>query len=246
MGNIQTILNQRLNKKSTPSTKMAAMAQKSASGNLTTFAGLFSVTELSEKEKTQLETLLQDYSHSENRSLQSDLKSLISITSEVKAINNQAALLHGERVKKAHNIFVNYKEGAFTAWLLAAYGNRQTPYNLMQYYEFYTSLPKDLKPKIEAMPRQAVYSLASRTGLKEKKEEIVKNYKGESKLEVIRLIRLMFPLEQKDKRKRRIADHVIQNLEKISDQIVSYPSEFNPREKRKIRDLLSKMLEQFS
>lgn len=66
-----------------------------------------------------------------------DLAELSLITSEVKAINNQAAILHGERIKKAQTLLKSYQEGAFSAWLNATYGNRQTPYNLMQYYEFF-------------------------------------------------------------------------------------------------------------
>lgn len=42
---------------------------------------------------------------------------------------------------------------------MAAYGNRQTPYNLMQYYEFCEAMPKHLRPQIELMPRQNVKRL---------------------------------------------------------------------------------------
>ena len=98
---------------------------------------------------------------------------MISLTCEVKAINNQAAILHGERIKKAHQILTPYKDGAFTAWLISTYGNRQTPYNLMQYYEFCEAMPKNLREQIEWMPRQAVYVLATRTGEWKIKQEIV-------------------------------------------------------------------------
>ena len=106
-----------------------------------------------------------------SKKLSNDLNHLISLTSEVKAINNQAALLHGERIKKAHQILTRYRDGAFTAWLMAAYGNRQTPYNLMQYYEFCEAMPKQLASKIELMPRQAIYVFASREGEPRKKSK---------------------------------------------------------------------------
>ncbi len=157
---------------------MSAMAQKSSEGSLTSFSGVFSITELSSKEKSSLEQILKNYSDKETN-FQQDLNALISITSEVKAINNQAVLLHGERIKKVHALLTPYRDGAFTAWLVAIYGNRQTPYNLLQYYEFYESSPKSLQSQIEAMPRQAVYVLAAREGPKEKKLSIVENYKGE-------------------------------------------------------------------
>ena len=57
MADLNTILNQRI-KKSDQTSKMAAMAKQSATGNLTSFAGVFSVSELSEREKYALEEIL--------------------------------------------------------------------------------------------------------------------------------------------------------------------------------------------
>src|SRR5262249_38023900 len=151
--NVNSILDQRMKKPSNTS-KMAAMAKQSASGNLTSFSGVFSIAELSAKEKNTLAEILKSYAN-EEQDFSTDLDILISLTAEVKAINNQAALLHGERIKKAHHVLTRYRDGAFTAWLIAAYGNRQTPYNLMQYYEFCEVMPKQLRPQIELMPRQA-------------------------------------------------------------------------------------------
>lgn len=237
MANINAILNQRT-KKSDQSSKMAAMAKQSATGNLTSFAGVFSVTELSEKEKLSLESILKDYAKDENIDIENDLNSLISITSEVKAINNQAALLHGERIKRAHHILISYRDGAFTAWLIAAYGNRQTPYNLMQYYEFYEALPKDLRPQLELIPRQAIYTLASRAGDLKKKQEIVKNYKGQTKAEMMVLIRHHFPLDTADRRKPKIGESVMHSLQKLVKQVEEVSSELSHGQKRKIGDLL--------
>ena len=79
---------------------MAEMSKQSAKGNLNTFSGLFSVTELNEGEKSYLEAILHEFNTGKN-DISVDLRSLISITSEVKAINNQAAILHGERIQKS-------------------------------------------------------------------------------------------------------------------------------------------------
>lgn len=168
------------------------MAKKSAEGNLTSFSGLFSIAELNEGERGYLEALLTEYNPGK-QNINHDLNNLISITSEVKAINNQAAILHGERIKKAQKILTKYEEGAFSAWLVAAYGNRQTPYNFMQYYDFYTSMPNRLHPQIETMPRQAIYTLSSRSGDLNKKKAIVEKYNGETKSELLSLIRESFP-----------------------------------------------------
>lgn len=39
---------------------------------------------------------------------------------------------------------------------MAAYDNRQMPYNLMQYYEFCEAMPKHLRPQIGLIPHQNV------------------------------------------------------------------------------------------
>ena len=86
-----------------------------------------------------------------------DLEFLTTITSEVKAINNQAIILHGERIKQCTRTFLTkYRDGAFSAWLISTYGNRQTPYNFLQYYEFYQSLNLELQKRMDDMPRQVV------------------------------------------------------------------------------------------
>lgn len=198
MAKLNSILNERF-KKEENSAKMTALAQKSSSGALTNFSGMFGINELSLSEKEELKNLLERYAEPEN-DLTSDLKSLSAITLEVKAINNQGALLHGERIKKAQSLLKSYREGAFTSWLLAVYGNRQTPYNFLQYFEFYETVSKEHHPLIDAMPRQAVYTLASREGSLDKKLEIIKEAAGKSKQELLSAIREQFPLSIQDKR----------------------------------------------
>ena len=105
-----------------------------------------------------------------------------------------------------------YRDGAFTAWLIAAYGNRQTPYNLMQYYEFCEAMPKQLRPQIELMPRQAIYVLATRAGSIKQKQGIVENYQGETKAEMLALIRQAFPLDHGDKRKQKFGPLLLQSF----------------------------------
>jgi hypothetical protein len=213
MSNVNALLNARLKK--SDQSKMAALAKQSATGNLTSFSGIFGTSELNDQEKTTLEDLLKSHLV-DGKDFTQDLNTLISITSEIKAINNQAAILHGERIKKAHTILTGYRDGAFTAWLMAAYGNRQTPYNFMQYYDFYEAMPKTLRPQIEAMPRQAVYTLATREGTLEKKQEIVEKYNGETKVQLLQMIRESFPLAPQDRRRKNIADSTILGLTRLS------------------------------
>lgn len=198
MAKINSILSERL-KQQDHQPKMTNLAQKSSSGALTTFSGMFALSELTLDEKSELSELLQKYAH-ETSEIETDLKYLSSLTMEVKAINNQAALLHGERIQKAQTILKNYQDGAFTAWLLNVYGNRQTPYNFLQYYEFFIAVSKELHPIIENMPRQIVYKLASREGSIEKKEVLVKESKGKTKQEILEQIKKTFPLKEEDRR----------------------------------------------
>lgn len=239
MGNVNTLLTARL-KKSDNSSKMAAMAKQSANGNLTSFAGMFNISELSSHEKDRLEELLYEFSQGQ-KDLSADLQTLIGITSEVKAINHQAALLHGERIKKAHAILTRYREGAFTAWLIAAYGNRQTPYNFMQYYAFCDAMPKTLRSRIEAMPRQAIYTLATREGSIEKKQIIVESYNGQTKVELLKLIRQHFPLADKDKRRQDIGENTVISLEKLCHSLDTNASTISRKHKITINQLLDRI-----
>jgi hypothetical protein len=241
MSDVNTLLTKRL-KRGEGSSKMTEMAKQSAGGNLTSFTGVFGVSDINENEKSFLEAILREYS-SGVENFSSDLRSLISITAEVKAINNQAAILHGERIKRVQEILKKYREGAFTTWLISAYGNRQTPYNFLQYYEFYIAMPKILRPQIESMPRQAVYALASREGAIEKKRHLVENYQGETKTEMLTLIRETFPLCSEDKRKERIGERIIITLSRVASQLKHSRISLTKTQKKGIFELIEDIRE---
>lgn len=238
MSQVNQLLSQRT-KKNENHSKMAEMARQSASGHLTSFSGVFSVVELSSKEKESLEELLAVYSLDDG-DVTADLKTLISLTSEVKAINNQATLLHGERIKKAHQVLTRYRDGAFTTWLTVTYGNRQTPYNFLQYYEFYQALSTPLRLRLEEMPRQAIYTLASRNGPFEKKQELIEGYRGETKGALLEAIRLQFPLEKTDNRRENLGEKTLRAMEKV---IHCLKSSKNPLTKNQ-KEVFASLLEQ--
>jgi len=239
MTHVNAVLTERL-QKSKKSSKMATMAKQSAQGSLTPFSGVFSVTELNETEKSYLEAILYKYSSKHHR-LPEDLHALMAITSEVKAINIQSALLHGERISNVQTLLKTYREGAFTAWLMAVYGNRQTPYNFLHYYEFYKAMPNTLHQQLNAMPRQAVYTLASREGAIGKKQKIVENYKGETKSEVLRLIREAFPLAIEDKRKEDVGQGMIKSLARLITLIKRPQSRITKAQKKYILEQLEQL-----
>jgi hypothetical protein len=240
MSQVNSLLAERLKKKTKVPSKTAALAKRSAAGDLTSFAGVFGISELSENEKDLLQQILEEYTDGRTE-IEEDLEELISLTSEVKAINNQAALLHGERIQKAQTILKQYKDGAFTSWLLAVYGNRQTPYNFLQYFEFYTALPKPLRPQLEEMPRQAVYTLASREGEISKKHKIVKLYSGQTKNELLKIIRDTFPLADQDKRKRKQGDLAVELLKKVHSLLTEKKAKITHRQKSTILYLISEL-----
>src|SRR3990167_5146194 len=196
MKDINSLLAEKLQQKN--QTKLQTIADRS----LTAQPLGFKAIPLSENENTLLRKLLLE-NQTQNSQIDADFNTLKLLTQELKAIQAQAIILHGERIKKAQTLLKAYKEGAFTEWLLTVYGNRQTPYNFLQYYEFYLSLTDLLKSKLLDMPKQAIYTLASRSGPFEKKELIIKSYQGEPKHLLLAKIRSTFPLSLSDKRKQK-------------------------------------------
>ena len=216
MTDVNSLISKRFN--ANRSTKMDALATKRNAGELSSFSGVFTASELDVKEKNALTELLKNYSLNET-CFKNDLEALSGLTSEIKAIRNQAALLHGERIQRAQTLLKDYKEGAFTAFLLAVYGNRQTPYNFLQYFLLYSSLPKKLHAQAESMPRQAIYTLATRKGSLETKKEVIETYQGETKKELLKKIRSLFPLKEEDKRVPDSFKRVINSLKALQQEV---------------------------
>jgi hypothetical protein len=239
MSKFNDLLNLRFRQKE--STKMTALVEKSSSGNLSSFSGVFRVSSLNHEETAALEAILKNFRQDESFDISSDLRALGALTSEVKAITNQAVILHGERIKKAQEILKNYLDGAFTAWLYATYGNRQTPYNFLQYYEFYTQMPPTLHSKIDQMPRQVIYTLASRNGDSTKKEEIVKNYNGQTKQELLNLIRTEFPLNEFDKRLPNLTAQAITFMKKSRELLKKPLCVPSATEKKTLQELIAQL-----
>jgi hypothetical protein len=241
MSKINDLLNLRFKQKDTLQTKMTALVEKSNNGELSSFSGVFRVAALNEKEKKTLEEILTTFRLHETDDVATDLTALMTITSEVKAITNQAVILHGERIKRAQEILKSYRDGAFTAWLFAIYGNRQTPYNFLQYYEFYTVMPQTLHSTLDQMPRQAIYTLASRSGSLDRKEEFVRNYCGQPKQELLHSIRLEFPLDEDDKRVPQFGLQAISFLKRAREALKNPLCKISLEEKKQIGHLLAQI-----
>lgn len=238
MAKLDSILEKRLKTKES-SQKMAELAQRSAMGNLNSFAGLFSLSPISSEEQESLRIFLKRYAIDSAHNIEKDMQALSQITSEVKAISNQAILLHGERIKQVQVILKNYKEGSFSAWLIETYGNRQTPYNFLQYYELYLAMPQNLYLKMERMPRQALYTLASRNGAIEQKQKMIENYRGQTKQELLSDIRKNFPLKSEDLRKKDTTDALLHRLGQMTQELQQTWNIFSSKQKKECLSLLA-------
>ena len=91
MAKVNSLLSERLKVPLEKLSKMTNLAELSSSGHLSSFSGVFKVSELSDKEQEELKFLLEEY-REEGQDIGQDFTSLSAITSEVKAINNQAVL----------------------------------------------------------------------------------------------------------------------------------------------------------
>lgn len=240
MKKFTNLLTRRLKHNSEKPSKMTDLAELSAKGELSSFSGVFRSVPVTVQEQEKLHSLLTQFAP-EDHVIETDLALIASITSEVKAIHHQASLLHGERINKVQEILKKYRDGAFSGWLLTTYGNRQTPYNFLHYYLLYQTLSQALKLKIDEMPRQAVYSLASRSGPMEKKEEIIQKYQGETKQELLALIRETFPLANDDRRNQDSSRFAILQLSRLHQHLKT--RKFNPtlEQKREIQRLLKQI-----
>jgi hypothetical protein len=242
MSKVRALLAERLKRASQKLSKMTDLAERSSEGQLSAFSGLFRVAPLSGDDEGRLRELLEEFSHDEQEIL-TDFKALSEITCEVKAIHNQAVLLHGERIKRAQEILKRYKEGAFSGWLLAAYGNRQTPYNFLQYFDLYTQLPQPVALQLEEMPKQVAYALANRDGTMEKKEELIRSYKGERREELLDKIRTAFPLQVSDKRGQDLPGSALKLLAKVQELCVNPAFKPSRQELEGLKKLLQHLLD---
>lgn len=239
MDDLNAILEKKLKEKS--HLKVQTIADRKVPATTTGLSSSLNRSKLTEAETIALEELLNNNTI-DQLSISKDLDELKLITEEVKSINTQAIILHGERIKRAQALLKGYRQGAFSEWLMQTYGNRQTPYNFLQYYDFYQSLTTTLKEKVLDMPKQAVYTLASRSGDLEKKAPFIERYKGESKEELLTNIRKAFPLKLSDKRKENFSSTVYTTLFKLLRQIKNKKWTKTPSERQKINELLTQIL----
>lgn len=206
------------------------------------FNGLFGQYNLTEEERLSIVTLLKS-SQLPSRSSASkdflfDCQKLQEITANLKGIKAQSILLQGEQLAQAQKLLKNYREGVFSRWLIATYGNRQTPYSILQYYEFHQKLTDPQQKKIEKMPKKAAYTLASREAPLEKKVALLEKYnpKLDKPADIILLVQENFPKKEADGRKGvTFAQMACKKIADLCSAIEASKPLFSPPEKKLIR-----------
>lgn len=239
MKKTSSLLEKRFEKSNTE--KIKALVQERSQGNLPPLTKFEKKLVLPKQELEQLFELLKKYTLNETSPLKEDLSLLSDLTAEIKTINHQAILLHGERIKKAQSILKNYKDGAFSSWLIISYGNRQTPYNFLSYYELYIKLSPVFKELLEQMPKHLAYTLALKQGPIEKKEKILESYNTTNKSNILSLIRTSFPLNKNDARQYSSGETITRLLSKVLEELKNPSTRLNKNEINKLHELLKKI-----
>jgi hypothetical protein len=183
--------------------------------------GIAITVNLTPEEERQIQKILEDDYRPDaipEEAMEEHIKKLTDITRQIKSINAQSVLLHGQRIKEAKEILKDYRDGAFSKWLMATYGNRQTPYSMLQYYELYQTAPVSHKAIIEAAPKKAVYLLASRKGDLDKKMELLQNHGKSKQSELVLLIQETFPIAENDQRQPKNSS-AIETLNKACQKL---------------------------
>lgn len=235
MSRIESLLEERFS--GTESKKVKQLAHKSSHGELSSAANLFTSRMPTSDEVQAMQTLLERFSTDANH-LSEDAQSLVALTLEAKAINHQAALLHGERIKRAQTILKQYQEGAFSVWLVQTYGNRQTPYNFLLYHDLFHTLEKALQQKFEEMPKACAYALAARNGPIEEKQAVITQLYSSDRKTLLEEIQKRFPLASSDKRKKQWGTQLIREFQRLANDIEAHKSEISKNEKEVLKQII--------
>lgn len=221
------------------------LGQRSAEGALSGIARVLNVEPLNEEMQEDMLHLLKCFATKENVP-STDLTRLCVIAAEIRAIDVQSIFLHGARIQQARQILKEYREGAFTKWLKKTYGNRQTPYNFLQYFEFYHAVSRETQKFIDTMPRQSIYMLASRPGVLEKKEKFIHGNHGETKQELSLRIQRAFPVAADDRRKKNLSIKFLKDLESWQERMLeNEPTTMSRVQRKKLHFLCSSLMNHF-
>jgi len=219
------------------------------------FNSIFDTQLLDDKTANALDRLMHDLVSPETNDtekVRDDLIQLKAITGEVKAIEKQGVLLIGERLFKARRIIGRYERSneGFKTWLNIAFKNRSTAYNILAYYELYTTLPSpELQKRLKEMPHKAAYILASRKGELLQKTAIIEKYSEMKADEIIAIVQTQFPPLFKKELKQSVPDALIDTIRASLRKLIAKKRSLKANHVTAILDcqnLLKALLEQSS
>lgn len=212
------------------------------------FNAMFDMKPLEQFEVNKIEELLTDHFQpaliSEDQ-IEKDTDQIKNLTAEIKAIGRQGLILMGERILKARDILKSYRYGAFTKWLELTFGSRKTGYNMLAYYELYSSLPNDLKENFKKIPQKVAYILASKTGELQRKIELIQEYRDLSSDEMISLIQERFSPLTKSKRSDGNSKLIVSMYETINKlrKRKNYLSDIQKQDLSRLKEIINVILD---
>lgn len=213
------------------------------------FNSVFNPQPLDNKESTGIEKLLVDYflpGRLPENQVTTDLDQLKKITAEIKAVAQQGAVLTGERINQARTILKPYRDGAFAQWIDMFFGSRRTAYNMLAYYELYSSLPNhESKIKFQKIPQKIAYLLASKGVTIDAKVDIIDKHFDSNHDDLMMLIQERFPTDENDGRRKTANKTLLDSLELGFKKLLrrkDHLSEDNLRQVHRLKSLIDDIL----
>jgi hypothetical protein len=189
------------------------------------------------------ESRIRDIIKKDNSFEEVDLKEILDLSKRIKSIKAQEALIVGEAVKKAQTVLSNYSSGVFSEWLVELFGNVQTPYNFLRFFELYTLLKERSQKEYLSIPRRAAYKLAKVEGSTEQKEEFISLGKNKNASSLEEEIDILFPKSQRATKTRKVSpENIPESLEKILSKTLGRVEHIDTDKQKKLAKLLVKIL----
>lgn len=212
---------------------------------INSFQSTFDHQPLSASEKQAIKGIIQPYSESiVSEQVDKDFQEIVDITAQIRSINKQGLILIGERLEHTRSIFTRYGQRAFNEWLIYTFGSRRTPYNILAYYHFFKQLPSNkLQQKMKQLPVQVVYTLATRPGDIQLKQQFVSNFTGQSQKELLKEISALFPIQKRSKDCHKRIESNIKLLEDIASQLSKDQTYITQYDKKNIKTILESIQE---
>lgn len=230
-------------------TSEAKLTEFHLAPEVNTFNSVFDPKPLEKEEEQGIENLLLENflpGKTPETQVETDLTLLKKLTGEIKAIVKQGVVLTGERVYKARELLKPYRDGTFAKWTEITFGSRRTAYNMLAYYELYSSIPDHVsKEKFSKLPQKAAYLLASKDADINEKIEIIDNYYDSNANELISLIQDKFPSEKPDGRQKTATTALLYSIELNLKKVLkrkNHLSEDNLKQVLQLKDLIESIL----